>query len=350
MGAWQMIRLIIAVSFWTVFPLALIQVTGCDASASRFGEDQGPTAVSKSDSGPRLVANVPQESLEILIDQLDHGAQFVVPNLPDGDLKRLVDRIAQSQVPPHFQGEPAKGLLAQDDERKRLETQAAAIAQDLTTWDRLLTALEQPVEDAVRFTDGKLADRDSTGPLRTRLDQMKNAIESRPSFWHEPRELERYEKSMNMAQATKGATAQDRDRDNLRVAPDAPRAFDADSEPGDEDFPRVYGFVMLPSGGAADSVSNSVRIRTLDLRVALLKKLAGDSGLNRAIQEDNDDILTTIRNVKKLSEVPQGQSAAARNERLNKLRDAQRQLRELFRAQIRTAIEVPNPRTPGSQP
>jgi hypothetical protein len=192
-----------------------------------------------------------EDRLLKLIDRID--IEDKDDRLP-ADIRKLADEIAEAQAAREYGAKPAKTdaeVFKLPETEKDLEEKARQIAADLTTWDRLLTALHQPAEDAERYVHPDSAARDSTRHLRDRLKTMAAGINEKPVFASTKPEVDRYTKPKE-----------------ANPAPDT-------AGPDVGDAPRVNEYVQKIDGTPADSVPNSTRLRTLHLRLELLNERLG---------------------------------------------------------------------------
>lgn len=254
------------------------------------------------------------EMAEMKLAETMADPKNIVTDVPD-NFRTLFKTVAemteyQSTLEPDVVGTKRKELEGKKNTLsqlgKEVEDTATAIAQDLTVWDRLLTALDQPAMEAKRYTDSNSPARDSTRSLQKRLKEMEQGIKKRPTFESDEKVLAKYcpvpdggqkkpDKQGNStaikseadkpANAPAAAAPAGQAGDDQQPATKSPANTSATNEtkagregkePGEEEFPRVKEFVPQKDGKdgtPADPVSNSVRIQTLHLRLELLKKI-----------------------------------------------------------------------------
>lgn len=289
-------------------------------SAKESGKKQNVPAPSNELSAASANGNNADafaEQLQVIIDQLDQGK--AIPNsrvdkLQD-TLKKVINEIIEAQEPPKYPLQKKVQSQSSDEgkkpdnlDRNNLERQAVDIAQDLTTWDRLLTALDQSANDAIRLVDDKSPSRDSTVHLKDRLSEITKRIKDQPRFVFAPPDVDKYMKK---------------------------------SETNDLGFPQADRYIPQIDGDAAESVENSARLRTLGLRLEILERL---NALKPKSASSKERLIPAAEtNVKTLSVAPVSETAAEKKARLEKLGKAREELKNQLDSELNLAKEAAKP-------
>lgn len=319
-------------------------VTSAAPSDSR--DPQSPSdksdAPTKGKDNPGVKVDRSQSSLQALIDLLENGQDIAQRVSIKGDLDSELEAVIANLVTAQSSPKPSIPAVAMklrlDAERTSLDKLASDVARDLTVWDRLLTILERQAEEARRYISRDSVTSDSNGGLRRKLLEMKQTIDAPPNFKHDGKVLEKYLQPRPKEDAEK--TNGQRMRNYLAVALDPAKMNQAVKQPRAPDFPREDNYVGGPNGVAEEGVFNSIKLRTLDLRIAILNDVK-----KRAVKIDKKvekeaAMVQAEKKIVQLSAEPPNEDKDSRAKRLSDLSAARKHLLELFELEIKDAKEA----------